>query len=93
MVLPYNVNLEGKGNALLGLNSWRKIICPKTNKVAFRETDTLDTFVDSSWYFLRFLNNKLLKPFDIKQVDKLLPVDKYIGGLNMQYYIFCTQGF
>ena len=82
VVLPYNVNLEGKGNALLGLNSWRKIICPKTNKVALRETDTLDTFVDSSWYYIRFLNNKLQKPFDIQQVNELLPVDKYIGGIE-----------
>ena len=82
VILPYDVNLEDKGNALLGLNSWRKIICPKTNKVAFRETDTLDTFVDSSWYYIRFLNNKLLKPFDIKQVNELLPVDKYIGGIE-----------
>ena len=82
VVLPYNVNLEGKGNALIGLNSWRKIICPKTKKVAFRETDTLDTFVDSSWYYIRFLNNKLPKPFDIQQVNELLPVDKYIGGIE-----------
>ena len=82
VILPYDVNLEDKGNALLGLNSWRKIVCPKTNKVAFRETDTLDTFVDSSWYYIRFLNNKLLKPFDIQQVNKLLPVDKYIGGIE-----------
>ena len=46
VLLPYDVNLNGKGNALLNHDSWRKIICPKTNKVAFRETDTLDTFVD-----------------------------------------------
>ena len=82
VILPYDVNLEDKGNALLGLNSWRKIVCPKTKKVAFRETDTLDTFVDSSWYYIRFLNNKLLKPFDIQQVNELLPVDKYIGGIE-----------
>ena len=82
VVLPYDVNLEDKGNALHGLNSWRKIVCPKTKKVAFRETDTLDTFVDSSWYYMRFLNNKLLKPFDIQQVNELLPVDKYIGGIE-----------
>ena len=82
VVLPYDVNLEDKGNALLGLNSWRKIVCPKTKKVAFRETDTLDTFVDSSWYYIRFLNNKLPKPFDIQQVNELLPVDKYIGGIE-----------
>ena len=82
VILPYDVNLENKGNALIGLNSWRKIVCPKTKKVAFRETDTLDTFVDSSWYYIRFLNNKFLKPFDIQQVNELLPVDKYIGGIE-----------
>ena len=82
VLLPYDVNLEGKGNALLNKDSWRKIKCPKTNKTAFRETDTLDTFVDSSWYYIRFLNNKLDKPFDREQVNKFLPVDKYIGGIE-----------
>ena len=82
VVLPYDVNLEGKGNALLNKNNWRKIICPKTKKIAFRETDTLDTFVDSSWYYIRFLDNKCQKPFDIEQVNNLLPVDKYIGGIE-----------
>ena len=74
--------MKGKGNALLNLEKWRKIICPKTNKVAYRETDTLDTFVDSSWYYIRFLDNKLKKPFDAEKINKLLPVDKYIGGIE-----------
>ena len=82
VILPYDVDLNGKGNALLNLENWRKVICPKTNKVAFRETDTLDTFVDSSWYYIRFLNNGLEKPFDVDQVNSLLPVDKYIGGIE-----------
>ena len=82
VLLPYDVSLEGKGNALLSLDKWRKVICPKTNKPALRETDTLDTFVDSSWYYIRFLNNKLDKPFDVNQVNKFLPVDKYIGGIE-----------
>ena len=82
VLLPYDVSLNGKGNALLSHDSWRKIVCPKTNKVAFRETDTFDTFVDSSWYYIRFLNNKLDKPFDTKQVNDYLPVDKYIGGIE-----------
>ena len=82
MLLPYDVNLEGKGNALLNLDKWRKVICPLTNKPALRETDTLDTFVDSSWYYMRFLNNKLDKPFDVNQINKSLPVDKYIGGIE-----------
>ncbi len=82
VLLPYDVNLQSKGNALLNLKSWREIICSKTKKKAFRETDTLDTFVDSSWYYIRFLNNSLDKPFDKWQVNKYLPVDKYIGGIE-----------
>ena len=82
VLLPYDVNLEGKGNALLNLSEWRNIVCPKTNQPAQRETDTLDTFVDSSWYYIRFLNNKLSKPFDVEQVNEFLPVDKYIGGIE-----------
>ena len=80
--LPYDINLEDKGNALLNKKSWREVICPKTNKKAYRETDTLDTFVDSSWYYIRFLNSKLNKPFDPLQADEFLPVDKYIGGIE-----------
>lgn len=80
--LPYNVDLQGKGNALLNQDDWRKLTCQKTGKEAFRETDTLDTFVDSSWYFIRFLNNKLNKPFDKEDVNNFLPVDKYIGGIE-----------
>ena len=82
VILPYNVSLEGKGNALLNSDEWRKIICPKTKKIAYRETDTLDTFVDSSWYYIRFLNNNLDKPFNATDVNKYLPVDKYIGGIE-----------
>ena len=82
VLLPYNVDLMGKGNALVNNDSWRKITCPKTKKIAYRETDTLDTFVDSSWYYIRFLNTKLKKPFDKEQLNELLPVDKYIGGIE-----------
>jgi len=82
VLLPYDVSLKGKGNALLLNEKWRKIICPKTKKTAYRETDTFDTFVDSSWYYIRFLNNKLDKPFNIDDINKYLPVDKYIGGIE-----------
>ena len=82
VVLPYEVKLEGKGNALLNNDEWRKVICPQTKKIAFRETDTLDTFVDSSWYYIRFLNNQLDRPFNAEDVNKYLPVDKYIGGIE-----------
>ena len=82
VVLPYDVSLKEKGNALLNKKEWRELVCPKTNKIAFRETDTLDTFVDSSWYYIRFLNNKYEKPFDPELANQLLPVDKYIGGIE-----------
>ena len=82
VILPYDVTLEGKGNALLRNDTWRKITCPKTNKLAFRETDTLDTFVDSSWYYIRFLNSSCDKPFLAEDINKYLPVDKYIGGIE-----------
>ena len=82
VVLPYKVSLEGKGNALSNNDAWRKITCPKTKKIAFRETDTFDTFVDSSWYYIRFLNNSFQKPFKVEDVNKYLPVDKYIGGIE-----------
>ena len=82
VILPYDVSLEGKGNALLKNDDWRKIVCSKTKKIAYRETDTLDTFVDSSWYYIRFLNNSFEKPFKIQDVNKYLPVDKYIGGIE-----------
>ena len=82
VLLPYDVTLEGQGNALLNQKAWREFQCAKTGKKAFRETDTLDTFVDSSWYYIRFLNPKFDKPFDPELVNHMLPVDKYIGGIE-----------
>ena len=81
VVLPEDVKIAGKGNPLIE-NKWREIICSKTGKKAYRETDTFDTFVDSSWYYIRFLNNKLDTPFNPKEVNEYLPVDKYIGGIE-----------
>ncbi len=95
--LPYDIKMDGKGNPLLEENSWRRVICSKTGKKALRETDTFDTFVDSSWYFIRFLDNKNSKePFDREIVNKLMPVDKYIGGiehaiLHLLYARFFTK--
>ena len=81
--LPENVDLSKGGNPLENHNSWKKTIYKKTGEEATRETDTLDTFVDSSWYFLRFcspnINNK---PFDIKEANYWMPVDQYIGGVE-----------
>jgi len=82
VLLPYEVNLNGKGNALINENKWRETYCQINKKKAFRETDTLDTFVDSSWYYIRFLDNKYNKPFKPEDIDQFLPVDKYIGGIE-----------
>ena len=66
----------------------------KNRKKALRETDTFDTFVDSSWYFIRFLDNKNSKePFDREIVNKLMPVDKYIGGIEHAILHLLYGGF
>ncbi len=79
--LPENVNINVNGNPLDTQNNWKKIII--NGKKCTRETDTLDTFVDSSWYFLRFCsaNNKSLA-FDGSDLDYWMPVDQYIGGVE-----------
>ncbi len=79
--LPENINLNSKGNPLSNDEKWRKINID--GKTYFRETDTLDTFVDSSWYFLRFCSPKNKdKPFDIEDIKYWMPVDQYIGGVE-----------
>ena len=79
--LPENINLNTKGNPLSFVDEWRKIKIK--GKTFFRETDTLDTFVDSSWYFLRFCSPKNNKePFDIEEIKYWMPVDQYIGGVE-----------
>ena len=82
VIHPYDINLNSKGNPLSNNDEWRIITCPKTNNKAFRETDTLDTFVDSSWYYIRFLDRNNKRPFNEEDVNKYLPVDKYIGGIE-----------
>ncbi len=95
--LPYDIEMDGKGNPLIKHDKWRNIICSKTGKRALRETDTFDTFVDSSWYFIRFLDNKNPdRPFNEEIVNELMPVDKYIGGiehaiLHLLYARFFTK--
>ncbi|MDC2995913.1 leucine--tRNA ligase [Candidatus Pelagibacter sp.] len=79
--LPEKINLKSKGNPLFHENEWRKITI--NGKECLKETDTLDTFVDSSWYFLRFCSPKSNKyGFDNDDVKYWMPVDQYIGGVE-----------
>ena len=98
IVLPKDVDLNAKGNPLEAHPSWKKTIQLSTGKKAIRETDTLDTFVDSSWYFLRFCSpNNVSAPFDNENIKYWMPVDQYIGGiehaiLHLLYSRFFTKG-
>ncbi len=79
--LPENININTNGNPLDANDDWKNIMID--GKKCKRETDTLDTFVDSSWYFLRFCSaNDELKPFNKNDLDYWMPVDQYIGGVE-----------
>ena len=81
--LPEDIDLKKPGNPLANHPTWKYTTCPETGMKAIRETDTLDTFVDSSWYFLRFCSPEINeKPFDIEEVNYWMPVDQYIGGVE-----------
>lgn len=84
VLLPKDVDFTPKGDGKSPLNtveSFVQVTCPKCGEKAEREVDTMDTFVDSSWYFLRYPSATVKdKPFDSKMVKKWLPVDMYIGG-------------
>ncbi|MFC1477652.1 leucine--tRNA ligase, partial [candidate division KSB1 bacterium] len=83
VILPEDVTFGGTGNPLETSEAFLTASCPKCGGNARRETDTMDTFVDSSWYFLRYINpNADTKPFEKKDVDKWMPVDHYIGGIT-----------
>ena len=96
--LPDNVDLNAQGNPLDKHPNWKLTKQISTGKNAIRETDTLDTFVDSSWYFLRFCSPNYKKgPFDEKLVNYWMPVDQYIGGiehaiLHLLYSRFFMKG-
>lgn len=80
--LPKDVEFSGHGNPLDNHPSWKHVKCYKCGKDATRETDTFDTFFESSWYFTRYCNNQASNMTDAKSVDYWLPVDQYIGGVE-----------
>lgn len=80
--LPYDVDFDKPGNPLDRHPTWRNCTCPACGKPALRETDTMDTFVDSSWYFARFTAPRADTPTDMAEAEYWMNVDQYIGGIE-----------
>ena len=80
--LPYDVSFDKPGNPLDRHPTWRDCACPSCGGPAKRETDTMDTFVDSSWYFARFTAPRASTPTDMVEADYWMNVDQYIGGIE-----------
>ncbi len=96
VTLPEDVDLEAQGNPLDHHPTWKHVDCPSCGKPAERETDTFDTFIESSWYFLRFCAARHGDPLDERAVAYWMPVDQYIGGvehaiLHLLYSRFYTR--
>ncbi|HEX7800213.1 MAG TPA: class I tRNA ligase family protein, partial [Asticcacaulis sp.] len=96
VTLPEDVTFDVPGNPLERHPAWKHVACPCCGRDARRETDTLDTFVDSSWYFARFTDPTAAEPINRTAADYWLPVDQYIGGvehavLHLLYARFITR--
>jgi leucyl-tRNA synthetase len=96
ILLPEDVSFDVPGNPLERHPTWKHVPCPRCGAAGSRETDTLDTFVDSSWYFIRFASQPADRPFDPDVARQWLPVAQYIGGvehaiLHLLYARFWTR--